>query len=349
MTVGKRIQELRKENHLTQQQLADQLSVSRQAVSKWESDFNEPDIRTLIALAHIFHVSVDDLIGANIPKENEPVFETQTLPEEIIKTNRKNHSLLVFLTGCVVVLVVIFIVCPLVTLFGNQQTYTYTPPPPQTHISGALENDRWMVDSLSMEILSCNPSEQTMQFSGTLNLQNDFIDEKDKTLIIEYSDQSQVELEIYEEGSYFAFNYEIPAKNFQSMTVKIGDQQRRFEEVSCPIADYLYGIEIEPSTSMRTKDHFTVNLGVIENINDNEKEKYWEDCINMYTFVERKLEDCLDNIKVELYQGKELLQEVTIDNLREDIVFNSRYLDDMKVVVSYQTPLKDIYSIEKEI
>ena len=70
MTLGERLQALRRENGLSQETLAEKLNVSRQAVSKWETGLSNPDTENLIRLAGLFKVTVDDLIGAkpeNIP------------------------------------------------------------------------------------------------------------------------------------------------------------------------------------------------------------------------------------------------------------------------------------------
>ena len=61
-TLGNRITEYRKLKGLTQEQLATQLNVSSQAVSKWENDLSIPDLPILIQLADIFNVSLDELI-----------------------------------------------------------------------------------------------------------------------------------------------------------------------------------------------------------------------------------------------------------------------------------------------
>ena len=62
-TLGKRIAALRKEKGLTQEQLAEKVGVSAQAVSKWENDISCPDITLLPLLADLFDVSVDELLG----------------------------------------------------------------------------------------------------------------------------------------------------------------------------------------------------------------------------------------------------------------------------------------------
>jgi len=60
--VADRLIELRKKNGYSQDELADKLSVSRQAVSKWERAESLPDTENLIALARIYDVSLDELI-----------------------------------------------------------------------------------------------------------------------------------------------------------------------------------------------------------------------------------------------------------------------------------------------
>ena len=63
MTLGERICQLRREQRLSQEALADRMGVSRQAVSKWEKNLSYPDTENLIALAALFGVSADELAG----------------------------------------------------------------------------------------------------------------------------------------------------------------------------------------------------------------------------------------------------------------------------------------------
>ena len=63
MSMGKIIKRLRKEKYLSQEELAEQLNVSPQAVSKWETDTSLPDISQVVPLAHFFGVSTDILFG----------------------------------------------------------------------------------------------------------------------------------------------------------------------------------------------------------------------------------------------------------------------------------------------
>lgn len=67
-TLGTRLQELRKQKGLTQEQLAEKLNVTNQSVSKWEKDINAPDITLLVELADLFGTSVDYLLGRDQKK-----------------------------------------------------------------------------------------------------------------------------------------------------------------------------------------------------------------------------------------------------------------------------------------
>lgn len=63
MTFGEKIQKLRKETGLSQEELASLLEVSRQAVSKWERDSGYPETEKIIRMSRIFHVTLDYLLN----------------------------------------------------------------------------------------------------------------------------------------------------------------------------------------------------------------------------------------------------------------------------------------------
>lgn len=73
MTMAERLQRLRKEHHFSQEQLAERLQVSRQAVSKWENGQTAPDLDNIIAMSNLYEVTTDYiLIGKErVPKEKE--------------------------------------------------------------------------------------------------------------------------------------------------------------------------------------------------------------------------------------------------------------------------------------
>lgn len=71
MNFSEKLLELRRVHDLTQEQLAEQLEVSRQSVSKWESGVSIPELTKLIAIADLFDVSLDYLVRDRLPEESE--------------------------------------------------------------------------------------------------------------------------------------------------------------------------------------------------------------------------------------------------------------------------------------
>lgn len=68
--IGDRIKELRIELKMTQEELANNLAMSRQAISHWENGVNEPGIEDLIKLTNILNASSDYILGITDIREN---------------------------------------------------------------------------------------------------------------------------------------------------------------------------------------------------------------------------------------------------------------------------------------
>ena len=90
MTFGQKLKKLRTEKNLTQKDLADQLHVTFQTVSKWESDINEPDFSTLKEIAKLLDCSIEYLFSEDEQPVEEPkqeVVEVTPAPvEQVTKT-----------------------------------------------------------------------------------------------------------------------------------------------------------------------------------------------------------------------------------------------------------------------
>lgn len=81
-TLGNKIQELRKSKKMTQEELAEKLGVTPQAVSKWETDNSYPDIDLLVEIADLFNCTVDELLGR---KNNDTRVLTDDMKKDINK------------------------------------------------------------------------------------------------------------------------------------------------------------------------------------------------------------------------------------------------------------------------
>lgn len=85
MSIGTTIKRLRKEKNITQEQLAEYLGITSRAVSQWECDRTAPDISQLPALANIFEVSADVLLGIDVTQKEKRI-------EEIVKEADKHYE-----------------------------------------------------------------------------------------------------------------------------------------------------------------------------------------------------------------------------------------------------------------
>ena len=83
--MNNRIKQFRLKSKLTQQQLADLMDVTRQAVTRWESGTVEPSTENLISLAQIFDCSVDELICNDLVAPKEKII----IKEVLIKEDKK--------------------------------------------------------------------------------------------------------------------------------------------------------------------------------------------------------------------------------------------------------------------
>ncbi len=72
MTIGEKITHLRNAAGMSQEALADSLSVSRQSVSKWEMDQAQPQIDKILLICDLFHISADELLFDSITIDRAP-------------------------------------------------------------------------------------------------------------------------------------------------------------------------------------------------------------------------------------------------------------------------------------
>lgn len=83
MSLGTNISRLRAEHHLSQGDLAEALAVSRQSVSKWETDSSVPDLDKLVKLSQLFGVSLDELVTGAVPQP-----KAEMPPQQVVVSHR---------------------------------------------------------------------------------------------------------------------------------------------------------------------------------------------------------------------------------------------------------------------
>ena len=125
LTIGQRIAEERKKLGLSQEALGEKMGVSRQAISKWESDAAMPEVDKLIALIRLFGVSVGWLLGVEeaAPVRDDGLSETQLkMVEEIVKKYPSPPQPFPHFTKWQHIAVICMTACIFISLFAIQIT-----------------------------------------------------------------------------------------------------------------------------------------------------------------------------------------------------------------------------------
>lgn len=103
MTIGNKLLELRKKRGLSQEEAAEKLGVSRQTISKWETDQSTPDFDKLSLICKLYNITADELINGTSKEKQE---EKEGLKESVLE-NRKKRALGIGLGICLYFLAVV--------------------------------------------------------------------------------------------------------------------------------------------------------------------------------------------------------------------------------------------------
>lgn len=111
MNLGKKIAELRKNNNLSQEELAEKVGVARQTISKWEIGDTTPDINQVKIISKIFNISIDELVDNDINNVIvEKVSNTEKLAGITIKILKVFGIMLIVFITLIFLFVIIFMV-----------------------------------------------------------------------------------------------------------------------------------------------------------------------------------------------------------------------------------------------
>lgn len=133
MTTGEKIRQLRKKENMSQEQLANLLGLSRQAISRWETEDAIPETAVIIELSKLFSVTTDYLLkeeSVYIPQQKEG----KTNPQ----SKAYNTNLIIGITGISVALITTIIVLAIAAVNPMMKDGTY----------GIIDPDFWIWNDL---------------------------------------------------------------------------------------------------------------------------------------------------------------------------------------------------------
>ena len=245
MTIGEKIYTLRTKNGMTQEQLAEKMGVSRQAISKWESDVSVPELGKLKSLANLFRVTLDELMGQELVEETV-VKEIEERPK---KTN-KNKILNIIQMGQAVAIILLGIAlivqaAMIGELKGNisylmsenarlASLITYTP----------TETEVYTFEELNFELGEINEENKTIMFSVSC-IPKEFSETTKITLAMEATDGEVYNMELQGENGVFKGEMEMPICTNERTLFIIEDEGVKNVEIQYNMFDAIR--EVYPS------------------------------------------------------------------------------------------------------
>ncbi len=109
MTIGNRIVKLRKDLQLSQEDLAAKIGVTRQSVSKWETDACAPDAYNLMSLAEVLQTSVEYIVTGNAEPAKEPTHQSPKQETESNKWATLSVGLMLLAGGFIMAFIGMFV------------------------------------------------------------------------------------------------------------------------------------------------------------------------------------------------------------------------------------------------
>ena len=225
MSIGKKLLYLRQQRGLSQEELASALHVSRQTISKWESDLSLPDMKMMLSISQFYDVSVTELLGVD-EKENsqesiEHIYEqTKVVLDKLTKETQKRRTRDWIIIGTCISSIVIMCMFFWLIYFKpviRKSEYIVNNPSvsePETLIDRAdssLQIDKYDLSHLLIYIdFRCSLKEYTDQTRVSIG----FIDENNMEHIYQAT---------RDKGNRFIYKDKILFINYQDIKVYIDD------------------------------------------------------------------------------------------------------------------------------
>lgn len=236
MSIGKKILALRKSLGLSQEQMAQDLHVSRQTISKYEADLSLPNMETILLMCELYHVSITELLGIDESKTDltTQLFDQMSLVTSNLEKEKNRRKVFDF---------VLVGIC-VVSLFFN--VYNFMRKPQQVIIDKGVTNvtttqEEKVFETKSIDVLGYHLDEMMMDVKISCSVKN----RNDNSLVTCYMvDRSGKQYEYTLENSKineYSYTGQIPLMDYEKIIFEMNTQgeMKSEREAEC---DYLRNI-----------------------------------------------------------------------------------------------------------
>ncbi len=206
MTIGEKIYTLRTKSGMTQEQLAEKMGVSRQAISKWESDVSIPELNKLKSLANLFQVTLDELMGQEAKEEKTEKVSKAKDSVKVLTFAQIGQAIAIILLGIATIIQAVMIA----ELKGNishlmsenarlSSMISYTP----------TESEEYMFEEFDFELGEINEESKSIMFSVTC-IPKEYSETTKIMLTLEARGGEVYNMELQGENGIFKGEKEVP-------------------------------------------------------------------------------------------------------------------------------------------
>lgn len=236
MSIGQKINQLRKDNNMTQQQLAKQLNVTRQTISKWENDLSLPDMDIMLKICNDFHVPLHEFLGVKSEQVDEvtlsDIYAQITVYQDHLKQDNKKKN---YLNIILMILVVISLVLSSFMYVKVKRYDDILDAYNTFHDNLGIRND-WMTNYIDENDIFINDSSKTYMETVLCDLTHETIELKYQFTLTKYNSHTAISIEFKDnsqkkshytlnkiEENVFEFHETIPLENYEtSLTIDNG-------------------------------------------------------------------------------------------------------------------------------
>ena len=242
MTIGKKIYTLRTKSGMTQEQLAEKMGVSRQAISKWESGMSIPELSKLKTLANLYQVTLDELMDEKPLEENvvdveekNKNLENDDKAYKSLKITNLIQSAAMVMLGAAVIVLSFNLKSIKDDIWGLQSEIarlssmiTYTPSEPEESV----------FQEYDFELGEINPETKTFTFSFTC-IPKEFTETTKITLVMESTDGEVYNMELQGGNGIFRGEMEMPICAIDKTLFIVEDQGEKIVNVEYSMFDMI--------------------------------------------------------------------------------------------------------------
>ena len=210
MTIGEKIYTLRTKSGMTQEQLAEKMGVSRQAISKWESDVSVPELSKLKSLANLFQVTLDELMD-NKPLEEKGIIEIEVEKPEVKSEKKKKWIELIQSLSIVILGIAVIIQAICIIEIKNEISYLRNENGRLASMISytSTEPEESLFREFDYELGEINEESKTVMFSFTC-IPEEYSESTKIMLTMEAADGEIYDMELQGENGIFKGEKEMP-------------------------------------------------------------------------------------------------------------------------------------------